>query len=238
MLEDGDGRLGKLADKPRGSGDIEDIVEGEFLTVEFLEVVVETSVKFGFLVGVLAVTKSAGEGKVKGKRFPRRALVVQVGADSPVVGPGSGKRLHRKTRPKFRRGAPSPCAHRIQDTGIIVGIDDHGHGAVVLGAAADHGRASDVDLLDGLPEGDPLPGNGLLKRVEIHADEVDGEDAVLLGLGSMGGIIPQEQQAPMHLGVEGLHSAIHHFGKPGEIGDFQNRNAGGCDCLRRAARGD
>src|SRR5699024_172482 len=34
--------------------------------------------------------------------------------------------------------------------GVVLGLDDHGHARVVLGGAAHHGRAADVDLLDDL----------------------------------------------------------------------------------------
>ena len=68
VLEDGDGRLGKFLDELGGGGDIEDVVEGEFLAVELLEVLVEIAVERGLLVRVLAVAEAGGDGQGEGER--------------------------------------------------------------------------------------------------------------------------------------------------------------------------
>lgn len=50
---------------------------------------------------------------------------------------------------------------------------------MVLGRAAEHGRAADVDVLDGVLEGAVRLRDGGFERVEVHDDEVDELDAVL-----------------------------------------------------------
>ena len=108
---------------------------------------------------------------------------------------------------------------------------------MVLGTAADHGGTADVDLLDGLPQGNALLGDGLLEGIEVHADKIDREDAVLGRLGLVLRIVAEEKKTAVHLRDEGLHAAIHHLGETGVVGDFPHGDAGGGDRLGGAARG-
>ena len=150
VLEDGDGRLGKLGNQARGGGDVEDVVEGEFLAVELLEVVEESAVELSLLMGVLAVAEATGEGELEREGVAGGALVVEVGADGAVVGTGGGEGLHGEAGAELGRGLAATGAHGLEHAGIVVGVDDDGDGAVVLRSAADHGGTADVNLLDGL----------------------------------------------------------------------------------------
>ena len=238
MLEDGDRGLGELADKAGGCGDVEDVVEGEFLAVKLLEVVKESAVELGLLVGVLAVTEAAGQRELERKGLAGGALVVEVGADGAVVGAGGGEGLHRKAGAQFRGGLAVPRFHGVKDARVVGGIDDDRDGAVVLGAAADHRGAPDVDLLDGLLERHALLRNGLLKGIEIHANEIDRKDAVLGGLGLVIGVVAEEEESSVDLGDECLHAAVHHLGESGVVGDLPDGNPGGRDRLGGTARGE
>ena len=238
VLENGDGRLCKLADQAGGRRDIQDVVEGEFLAVEFLEVVEEAAVEFGLLVGGLAVAETAGQRELERDGITGRALVVEVGADGAVVGTGSGEGLHRKAGAKLGRGLTVTGPHRLQDTGVVVGISDDGDGTMVLRATANHGRAADIDLLDGFLKGDSFLRDGLLEGVEVHADQIDREDAMLGRLSLMLRIVAEKEQAAVHLRDEGLHAAIHHLGKAGVVGNLPDRDACGGDRLGGAAGGE
>jgi hypothetical protein len=44
---------------------------------------------------------------------------------------------------------------------------------MVLGGSPHHRRAADVDVLDGLVEGDPRARHRRLKRVQVHGNQVD-----------------------------------------------------------------
>ena len=114
----------------------------------------------------------------------------------------------------------------LEHVRVIRGIDDDGDGAVVLGGAAEHGGAADVDVLDGLLEGDVGFGDGLLEGVEVDDHEVDGLDAVFLGLFLVGLVAAQVEEAAVDLGVQGLDAAIEDLRRAGEGGDF-----GGGDVL-------
>ena len=52
------------------------------------------------------------------------------------------------------------------------------------------------------------------------------------------GIVADRQQPAMHLRVQGLDPAVHHFGKAGELGDIADRQARLGDRLGGAAGGD
>ena len=64
---------------------------------------------------------------------------------------------------------------------VIGRIGDDGHGLKILGGAANHRRPSDVDLLDGLRQGD-IAGDCGLERIEVYDNEVDGKKTVCLDL--------------------------------------------------------
>jgi hypothetical protein len=96
---------------------------------------------------------------------------------------------------------------------------------VVLGGGTEHGRAADIDVLDGVLEGAAGLGHGRLEGIEIDHHHVDRLDA--MGLHHhMLGIGPQAQQAAMHLGVQGLHPPVQHLRKAGELGDVLDCQAG------------
>ena len=109
---------------------------------------------------------------------------------------------------------------------------------MVLRAAADHGGTADIDLLDGLFQGDPLLRDGLLEGVEVHADQVDRKDAVLGRLGLMLRIVAEEEEPAVNLGDQGLYAAIHHLRKAGVVGDLPHGDAGRGDRLGGAAGGE
>ena len=68
--------------------------------------------------------------------------------------------------------------HLGQHRGVILGIGDHGHPFVVLRRRADHRRAADVDVLDGLGKTGAAR-DRLLEGIEIDHQQVDAADTVL-----------------------------------------------------------
>jgi hypothetical protein len=99
-------------------------------------------------------------------------------------------------------------------TGVVGRIDDHGHVAVVLGRRAQHGRAADVDVLDGVRQRAVILGDGLLERVQVDHQQVDRRDAVLGQRCHVLGQVAAGQDAAVHLRVQRLHAAVEHLGKP------------------------
>lgn len=132
--------------------------------------------------------------------------------DSRVVGGGGLVDLHLQATTGGKRGAATGLAHLGQD-GIIVGrVGDDGNARGVLGGRAQHGRTADVDVLDGIREGDLGVGDGLLELVQVDDDQVDQLNAVLCRLLHVLLGIAAGQQRAVNLGVQGLNAAVHHLG--------------------------
>ena len=103
----------------------------------------------------------------------------------------------------------------LEHAAIIAGIGDDGHGLEVLGGASNHRRSSDVDLFDGLFQGDLARGS-ILKRIKVHDNKVDWEDTMRPGLRLVFFVPAQKKQAPMNLGMQGLDASAKNFGKSRE----------------------
>ena len=82
---------------------------------------------------------------------------------------------------------------------------------MVLGRAAQHGRPTDIDLLDRFGKQDVGLCNRLLKRVEVNHHQIDQGNARLFGLTQMILVVTQAEQPTVYLGVQGLNPAIHHL---------------------------
>ncbi|MNM83567.1 hypothetical protein D3C81_956300 [compost metagenome] len=128
-------------------------------------------------------------------------------------------------------------AHLVQHHGVVGRVHDHGHVAVVLGRRANHGRAADVDVLDGVRQRAVVLGHGLLERVQVHHQQVDGGDLVLGQRGHVLGQVAAGQDATVHLRVQRLHAAVQHFRKAGVVGHLRHGQAGVGQQLGGAAGG-
>ena len=64
-----------------GGADIQDVIEGEFLAVELLEVLVEIPVERALLVGILAVAQAGGDGQREREGAGRLLFLVEVVGD-------------------------------------------------------------------------------------------------------------------------------------------------------------
>ncbi len=150
-----------------------------------------------------------------------------------VVGSGAGKRLgsQRFAQSQGRRAIGGNSRQHGVHAGLVDADADIG---VVLGRRTDHGRTTDVDILDGGFE--PAAGcHGRLERIEVDPDDVDAFDAVFLHRLGVFRSIAVTQQGAVHLGVQGLDAAIHHFREAGDVGDILDRQAGLLDSGARAA---
>ena len=209
MLEDDDARLLKVAHGvPSGLG-VEEVVVRQRLALQLLGThergggggetgeVVGEAVHGGRLVRVLAVAQVLGLLELEGERRRRLELLGSgrsgnraalelrhhpVG-DRRVICRGGGVDLRLQGAAQTERGGAVVGAHLGEDGLVVGGVTHHGHRIGVLGGGAQHGGAADVDVLDGVDEGDVGLGHGLLELVEVHHDHVDHADAVLSGLG-------------------------------------------------------
>ena len=97
---------------------------------------------------------------------------------------------------------------------------------MVLGGGAQEGGAADVDVLEGVLEGDAGAGDGGLEGVEVDGDEVDGRKAAEGELLGVLGEVAAGEDAGVDGGVEGLDAAVEHLGEAGEVGDLPDGEAG------------
>ena len=97
---------------------------------------------------------------------------------------------------------------------------------MILGGAPEHGRAADVDVLDGFLHCDVRPGHRLLERIKIHHDQVNRLDPVFFHLRLVAGIAAQIEQTAVNLRMQRLHATGEHFRESGVIAQFDDGQAG------------
>ncbi|MNQ50453.1 hypothetical protein D3C85_643980 [compost metagenome] len=132
--------------------------------------------------------------------------------------------------------AQAAALQRGDDTGVVAGVDHDGDVLVVLGRRANHGRAADVDVLDGVRQGATGLGHGGGERVQVDRDQVDRGDAVL---GHHRAVeIATAEDAAVDLRMQGLHPAVHHFREAGVVGHFDRGHAVFAQQLEGAAGGE
>ena len=124
----------------------------------------------------------------------------------------------------------------FDDAGVVAGVDHYGHVFVVLRGGADHGRAADVDVLDGIGQVTARLGHGGGEGVEVDRDQVDRLDAVLLHHRAVEGATAED--AAVDFRVQGLHATVHHLREAGVVGDFHRGHAVVLEQLVGAAGGE
>ena len=125
--------------------------------------------------------------------------------------------------------APLPRSISASTVAVVERIDDHRHAVVILRRGAHHRRPADVDVLDRVLEAAAGLRDGRGERIEVHDDEIDRLDAVLLHDGVVDAA-PAEQAA-MDLRVQRLDAPVHDLGKAGD-----GRHVGDRDALRTQQR--
>jgi len=179
----------------------------------------ERSFPWSFLVRVLAVPKLRPE--VEREREPLRERSVtrldrEPPGDGGVVGRGPPEDLGRQA-PAVLRSRPAVVCVQLGDRRRVVRrVAEDRDGGVVLGRRPEERRASDVDLLDDRLEGRPR-GDRLLERVEVHRDEVDRPDPVLLRLAQVRLGSAFIEDPPENLRVQRLDPSPENLGTAGQV---------------------
>ena len=106
---------------------------------------------------------------------------------------------------------------------------------MVFGGRTDHGRAADIDILDaGVVIG--AGGDGCLKGIEVHYDQIDRIDVVLLHRRQMSRLAFAEYAA-MHFRMQCLYATVQDFGETGMVADLDHRDIGIAQLARFAGDG-
>ena len=114
----------------------------------------------------------------------------------------------------------------VQNAVIVGGVNHDGDGGEVFGGASHHRRPADVDVLNRLFVGHIGPRDGLLERIQIDADQINGRDVFARNGAQMFGLIAARQKPAVNGGVQSFDAAIHHFGKAGHLGDIGHGQPG------------
>ena len=116
------------------------------------------------------------------------------------------------------------AAHLLDDAGVVACIHHDIHPAVVLCSGAHHGRAADVDVLDRLFQRAVRSGDGGLEGIQVDHDHIDGINAML---SHHRVVLPATgEDAAVDLRMQCFHTAVHHLGKAGVVGNLGDCEAG------------
>src|SRR3954466_15576906 len=94
----------------------------------------------------------------------------------------------------------------------------------ILGCRPYHRWAANIDVFDDLFEIHTCFGGGLLERIKIHHDHVDGRDPVLLDCSAVRSDLATVEDAPVHLWMKCFHPAVEHLWESGQVGDVAHRD--------------
>ena len=107
---------------------------------------------------------------------------------------------------------------------------------VILGGGAQHGGAADVDVFDRLLAGAIRTRHGLLERIEVDHQQVDGGNAVFLHDGVVDAAAAE--QSAVNTRMQGLDATVHDFRKVRQLANLTRRNGVGRKHTVRATRGN
>ena len=247
VLDDDAGRGLELPDQAGAGIGVEQVVEAELLALVLeagghaLDLAPGLHIEGRGLVGVLAVAQplllDQVQGEVVGqlRGLAGLQLPLHPAGDGGIVGGGPAEGLQGAAAAVLQ--VPGARLELLQEGAVLVRIGQHCHRGVVLGGAADHAGAADVDLLDGLGRRDALPGDGGLEGIEVDDHQVDGLDALGLGVGHMIGQVAAKQQAAVDAGMQRLHSAVKALGSAGVARHLDGFQPGFLEGPQGAARG-
>ena len=195
------------------------------------------TVERGLLVGILAIAEALHCVEREEEFFVEARSLAHIGGNVAIVESRMSICLSREHKPCFGFGVTT-LADFSEHEFVVVGVAHNAHRGEVLGSRAQHRRATDVDILHSLLHSYALFGDGSLKGIEVYADHIDGLYAVLGKSRHMLFLIPTSQQTTVHLGVQGLNSALANLGKARNIADVRNLQSTCAKCRQSTTRGD
>ena len=117
------------------------------------------------------------------------------------------------------REGEATAAHGLEHLPVGGRVGDDRDGRVVLGRGADHGRPTDVDLLDAVLH-TGAGGDRVGEGVEVDDDEVEGGDLQLLELAHVVGQAGVGEDAGVDARVQGLDPSVEALGEAGQVLDL------------------
>ncbi len=247
MFDDRAGRGARrieLGDALIGRVGVIDVVVGQFLALQLPRggdagAAIGRAIKCGALVRILTVAHGLRKASAEGAIVRRISLKLHrkpVG-NRGIIGGGARVGFCGKALAQGQRGRALVGGEFIEHRLVVLRLDHDRDVVVVLGGGADHSGAADVDILDAVLVSRALV-DGRLERIEIDDQQVDRRNAVVLHRLRMIGIVADREQSTMHVGMQRLDPAVHHFRKAGQVCDIADLQPGRGDRLGGAAGRD
>ena len=222
--------IGKWIGSQERPLEIEKIVEGQLLAPLLLQsgqsVAHLVEIERGILTRILPVTQRLPTFHRDGESGwePFTTLLGEPRRYGAVV--GGGVRVDLLSQQSAKVGRALVTAQGVQHLRVVVRVHHNPHRVEVFGRRAQHGRATDVDVLDHV-FGRHVGARGrLAKGIEVDADEVDGGDGMLGDRRHVFRQVAPSKEASVHRRVQRLHAPVQHFGKVGDIGDVAHGQSG------------
>ncbi len=246
MLDDGDGRdlITQFANQFIGGICVIDVVVGQFLALQLFcschaGTFLAGHVEGGFLVRVFAIAQRLL--KLAPKAGPvwsglAKLVCIPIG-NCGIIGRCTGISFRGQLAAESDADMAIICLHFSKHCVDIKAIGADGDEGTIFCRRTQHGRTTDIDVLDASVEV-CARGNRRLKRIEIYINQVDRANAVCFGIFHVGGIVAQIEQTAMHRRVKRLDPAVHHFRKACQVGNIFHIQAGFFQKFRCAAGGD
>ena len=244
MLDDDQGRLGKLGRQLISRIGVVEVVVTELLALELLgrrhpRPGRAADVERRLLMRVFAVTQffleRGGDDQRLGEILAR--LAREPLRHRRIIGRGAGKGGAGEASAEIEAGRSVMRGHLLQHLVVIRRRRHDRHVGVVLGGGADQRRSADVDIFHALIERRAL-GHGRGEGIEIHCHQIDGRDAVFPDRIHVRWVAALGQYSAMHRGVQRLDPAVEHFRKLGDRSHLLDREPGLDQRLGRAAGGN
>ena len=168
----------------------------------------------GILIGNVVIRRRL----VGGDAFRLRPLFGRPLVDGRVIGGCVGESLGGEPA-TLLKAEPATVFDALGHQRIVSGIGNDGDCGAVLRRCANHGRATDIDFLDGvrlIRTGT----DGIRERIQVDHHQVERLDAQRLQLLDMRGVGHIGKDARMNVRIKGLDTAVKAFREAGDFTDL------------------
>ncbi|OIQ72254.1 hypothetical protein GALL_461190 [mine drainage metagenome] len=236
MLDDDAGRHIEGLDALPGGIGVADVVVGELLALQLNKARQRAgrnagvTIEGGVLVRILAVAQIHHLGELGVEAVRERKLLAsriqrgQIVADGAVIFGSVRKGFLGQRQACFGANRTAAGFEFTGECGIIRWIGDDGDMAVVLGRCTHHGRAADIDVLDGFRKFAIRIGDGFAERVQVDHHHVDRRNICRLHGQHMFRQVAPAEDAAMDPGMQGLDAPVQHFREAGVVADLDHRH--------------
>lgn len=192
----------------------------------------------GSLVRVAAVLERSLDGVgASDSRGGGLDLLGKVRGDGTIVLSREGEGGSGEGLAEGHGGAAVVLTHSVHEGSVLGGAGHDGHGRVVLGSSAEHGGATNVDVLHaGGKVGSA--GDGLLEGVEVEHDHVDSANAVVNHVLSVFLVAANSKDTTVDLRVERLDATVEHLRGTSHLSDVLDDKASIAESLGGTASGE